>query len=134
MDKRKAIILLTALFIDVIGPRTAMLTVLITVIVIDYLTGVLRAIYERRLDSRVGARGIIKKISYLAAVALAHQIDLWLGTGDALRSLSISLFIANEAWSNVENIAVMGIVFPQPVLAKIKEMMGKAQLEKNEEK
>jgi toxin secretion/phage lysis holin len=134
MDRRKAVILLTGLFINAIGPRTAMLTVLMTVIVIDYITGVLRAIYERRLCSKVGARGIIKKISYLAAVALAHQIDLWLGTGDALRSLSISLFIANEAWSNVENIAVMGIVFPQPVLAKIKEMMGKAQLEKNEEK
>lgn len=37
-------------------------------------------------------RGIIKKISYLAAVALTHQIDIWLGTGDALRSLSVSLF------------------------------------------
>jgi toxin secretion/phage lysis holin len=129
MDKRKASILLTAFFIDVIGPRTAMLNVLIAVIAIDYLTGVLRAIYERRLDSRVGARGIIKKIGYLTAIALAHQIDVWLGTGDALRSLSLSLFIANEAWSNIENLASMGIVFPQPVLARIKEMMGKEQLE-----
>lgn len=117
MDRKKALVLFTAFLIDALGPRTAMLNVLIAVIVIDYLTGVLRAIYERKLNSRVGARGIIKKISYLTAVALTHQIDIWLGTGDALRSLSISLFIANEAWSNL---AVMGIVFPQPVLVKIK--------------
>ena len=128
MDRKKALVLFTAFLIDALGPRTAMLNVLIAVIVIDYLTGVLRAIYERKLNSRVGARGIIKKISYLTAVALTYQIDIWLGTGDALRSLSISLFIANEAWSNL---AVMGIVFPQPVLVKIKKMMGKEQLEKN---
>ena len=127
MDRKKALVVVTGLILDAIGPPTAMLTVLMTVIVIDYITGVLRAIYERRLCSKVGAKGIIKKIGYLTAVALTNQIDIWLGTGDALRSLSISLFIANESWSSVENIAAMGIVFPKPVIAKIKAMMDKGE-------
>ncbi len=131
MDRKKALVLLTGLVINALGPPSALLNILIACIALDYMTGVLRAAYERRMNSRIGAKGIIKKISYLVAVALAHQLDLWLGTGDALRSLSMSLFIGNEVWSNVENLAVMGIVFPQPVLVKIKEMMGKEQLEKN---
>ena len=125
MDRRKIMVILTALVIDVIGPRSTMLNVLIAVIAIDYITGVLRAIYERRLCSRVGARGIIKKISYMAAVALVHQIDLWLGTGDAFRSLSLSLFIANEVWSSLENLATVGIIFPRSVIVKIRELMGR---------
>lgn len=130
-DKKKAVIILSGLVIDALGAQSALLRILIACIALDYITGVLRAAYERRINSRIGARGIIKKISYLVAVALGHQLDLWLGTGDALRSLSMSLFIGNEVWSNVENLAVMGIVFPQPVLDKIKEMMGREQLEKN---
>lgn len=132
MDKKKALVVLTGLIINALGPPSALLDILIACIALDYITGVLRAAYERRLNSIIGARGIIKKISYLVAVALAHQLDLWLGTGDALRSLSMSLFIGNEVWSNIENLAVMGIVFPQPVLEKIKEMMGREQLGKNE--
>ncbi len=132
MDKKKALVVLTGLIIDALGPPSALLNILIVCIVLDYITGVLRAAYEKRMNSYVGAKGIIKKISYFIAVALAHQLDLWLGTGDALRSLSISLFIGNEAWSNIENLAIMGIVFPEPVLSKIREIIGKEQLEKNE--
>lgn len=130
MDKKKAFAILTGLIIDALGPPSALLNILIVCIVLDYITGVLRAAYEKRMNSYVGAKGIIKKISYFIAVALAHQLDLWLGTGDALRSLSISLFIGNEAWSNIENLAIMGIVFPEPVLSKIREIIGKEQLEK----
>ncbi len=132
MDKKKALVVLTGLIINTLGPPSALLDILIACIALDYITGVLRAAYERRMNSYVGAKGIIKKISYFIAVALAHQLDLWLGTEDALRSLSMSLFIGNEVWSNIENLAVMGIVFPQPVLEKIKEMMGREQLGKNE--
>lgn len=131
MNRKKALVVLTGLVINALGPQSALLNILIACIALDYITGVLRAAYERRMNSRIGAKGIIKKISYLVAMALAHQLDLWLGTGDALRSLSMSLFVGNEVWSNMENLAVMGIVFPQPVLVKIKEMMGKEQLEKN---
>jgi toxin secretion/phage lysis holin len=127
VDKKKALVVLTGLIINALGPPSALLDILIACIALDYITGVLRAAYERRMNSRIGARGIIKKISYLTAVALAHQIDLWLGTGNALRSLSMSLFIGNEAWSNVENLAAMGIVFPKPVIEKIKEMMDATQ-------
>ena len=122
-EKRALYIFVTAIFVDLLGPPTALLSVLLVCIGLDYFTGVLRAAYERKLSSRVGARGIIKKIGYLSAVALAHQFDLWLGTGDEIRSLSVSLFIANEGWSNIENLAAIGIGFPKPVLDKVRSIM-----------
>ena len=134
IDKRKAVIFFSALVLDALGPRNALINVLITVIVLDYATGLLRAGYECKMNSLVGAKGIIKKIGYLVGVALAHQIDLWLHTGDAFRAMSISLFIANETWSNIENLAVLGIVFPKSLLGKIKEMMDPEQLIKNGKK
>ena len=37
---------------------------LLILIVVDYITGVLRAIYDRELNSGVGRKGIIKKIGF----------------------------------------------------------------------
>lgn len=113
----------TTIILTVLGPPTALLKILLTVIALDYFTGVLKAGYERRLNSNIGAKGIIKKIGYMAGVALAHQIDAWVGSGDAFRLLSMSLFIANEAWSNAENLAAVGVALPKPVVDKIKEFM-----------
>lgn len=130
MEEKKAVaIFITAIFIDLLGPPDALLRILLVCIALDYFTGLLRAAYQRRLSSKVGARGIIKKIGYLSAVALAHQFDLWLGTGDEIRSLSVSLFIANEGWSNIENLAAIGIGFPKPVLDKLRAIMANGDKE-----
>lgn len=128
-EKKAAIIFITAIFIDLLGPPDALLRILLVCIALDYFTGLLRAAYQRRLSSKIGAKGIIKKIGYLSAVVLAHQFDLWLGTGDEIRSLAVSLFIANEGWSNIENLAAIGIGFPKLVLDKLRAIMANGDKE-----
>lgn len=84
----------------------------------DYVTGILAAIYEQKLDSRVGFRGVLKKIVILTIVSLAHFL------GDlteipALRDLVIGFYIANESLSILENATRMQI----PCTDKLKDVL-----------
>ena len=63
-----------------------------------YITGVLAALYEKRLNSEVGFRGILKKVVILLIVGLAHMIENAAGiTG--IRDIVIGFYIANEGIS-----------------------------------
>lgn len=68
------------------------LQLLLIVIVLDYITGLCKAVYTKKLNSTVGAKGIIKKIGYLIIVALAVVLDKIAGNTGAIRSLVIYFF------------------------------------------
>ncbi len=90
------------------------LQILVAFIVIDYLTGLGAAFVGKRLDSRVGWRGIVKKVGYFVLVALAHLLDR--GTGMAapvLQTATIWFLIANEGISITENLGEIGVPIPQ---------------------
>jgi len=42
------------------------LEILLLMIVLDYSTGVLKAIFNKKLNSEIGAKGIIKKVRLLS--------------------------------------------------------------------
>ena len=93
---------------------------LITFVVLDYLTGVLVAIVERKLSSEVGARGIAKKVTIFALIGIAHLIDQFvLHSGATLRTAIVFFYIANECLSVIENSVRLGL----PVPAKFKEVL-----------
>ena len=58
-----------------VGDIDGLFIALIIFVVIDYITGVLKAIYLRKLSSEVGAVGILKKICIFILVAVANVID-----------------------------------------------------------
>ena len=83
-------------------------TALLVCIVIDYLTGVLAALYEKRLNSEVGFKGILKKVMILLIVILAQMIENAAGiTG--IRDIVIGFYIANEGISVLENAGRMNV-------------------------
>ena len=51
------------------------LIVLIVVMIIDYLSGMAQAYVSHTLNSRIGVIGILKKVGYLATVAVAVIAD-----------------------------------------------------------
>ena len=54
---------------------------------VDYITGVMVAISEKKLSSAVGFRGICRKILLFALVGIAHTLDTHVvGSGSALRT------------------------------------------------
>ena len=93
---------------------------LIAFVVIDYLTGIMCAIVDKRLSSNVGLRGIFRKVLIFIMVGIAHVIDSQIiGSGDALRTAVIFFYISNEGVSLLENAGHMGLPIPE----KLKEVL-----------
>ena len=101
-----------------LGGFDNILITLITLIVIDYVTGVVSAVYEKKLSSSVGYKGIVKKVLMLLVVGLAVSLQNVLPQGVPLREITILFFTANEGLSVLENAAKV-IPLPQ----KLKDVL-----------
>ena len=105
------------------GGFDMVLRVLLVLIVIDYITGVISAIYNKNLSSAIGFNGLLKEVGILAIVAVGHMVSIGLNIAE-IRSLVIGFYIANEGISILENTGRMGVPLPQKlidVLAQLKE-------------
>ena len=85
----------------------------LSIILIDYITGVLSAIYNKKLSSKIGLKGILKKFCYLLIVALAVVLDNLLQLNSIIRNGVIYFLIANDGISVIENVGNMGIKLPK---------------------
>ncbi len=122
---RKILAVICTAFSFLFGGMDGLLTALIALIVLDYITGVLAAISEKKLSSAVGAKGIAKKIFMLAIVAVANIIDAnVIGEGHALRTVTAVFYVVNECISLIENAGRLGVPVPKKlmdVLAQLRE-------------
>ena len=98
---------------------------LIVIIIIDYITGVLSAIYNKKLSSKIGFRGIIKKFSYIFIVALSVVLDKILGNTGTVRNLVIYFFVANDGISILENVSEMNIPLPKKLIEILEQLKDK---------
>lgn len=119
----------------VFGAWSPTMTILIAFMIADYVTGCLvAAIKGDGLDSRIGALGLLKKFGMIGLVALAHQLDIVLGTS-ILRDTCALLYLANEAISITENAGKLGIWVPEPLIKAIAVLKNRAeQPETNDDK
>lgn len=113
--------LATALVYFLGGWDIALQTLLI-VIVLDYITGICKAIYNKKINSSVGLKGIMKKIGYLIIVAVAVILDNITGNTGAIRTLVIYFFVANEGISILENWGGMGLPLPQKLTDTLEQL------------
>lgn len=115
----------------IFGGLDKIFLILLTVIVIDYITGLCRAIINKKLNSMIGIKGIIKKIGYLLIVAVSVVIDSMTNTPNVVRSLVINFFIVNEIISIVENWGQIGMPLPDKLLQVLEQLKGGEQDGKN---
>lgn len=98
---------------------------LLIVMAIDYITGLCKAIYKRKLNSSIGMKGIIKKFGYLIIIILATLFDRLINDDTmAIRTLVIYFFVSNESLSILENWGALGLPLPKKlyeVFEKLKE-------------
>lgn len=108
-----------------LGGLDGSLYTLCAFVVVDYITGVLKAIVEHKLSSHIGAEGITKKVMIFLLVGIAHLLDVEIvGNGNVLRDAVIFFYLSNEGLSIIENTIKLGLPVPQKlkdVLNQIKE-------------
>lgn len=112
-----------------LGTWDTALAVLVCFMVLDYVTGLLRAYVNKEVSSDVGLKGIARKAVIFVVLIVAVLLDRLLNTGNwVFRTLICYFYIANEGISLLENCAGLGLPIPE----KLKEAL--SQLKEGEKK
>ena len=118
-----------------LGGCDGLLYALIVFVVLDYITGVLCAIADRKLSSAVGFKGICRKVLIFALVGIANILDVHvIGTGCVVRTATIFFYISNEGVSILENAANLGLPIPKKVKEVLKQLHDGAESEDDNER
>jgi len=110
------------------GGWSALLTILLAFVVMDYISGVLAAGKEGKLSSEVGLWGIAKKVMIFGIVAAAHLVDRALGDAHLFRDAAIFFFLANELLSVIENSGRLGVPIPSMLRRAVEVLRGKGDV------
>lgn len=109
------------------------LVILVIMMVIDYITGMVSAWINKDLSSREGIIGIVKKICYMALVAVAMGVDWLIYCGisaakitaayDMWFGLLVAIWlIINEMISVLENLSRIGVPMPLFLTKAVKKL------------
>ncbi len=106
------------------GSLDGLILALIAFMILDYITGVIVGIIQKKLSSSTGFEGILKKGLILIVVSVGHILDTQLfgGESSVCRSAVIGFYIANEGISILENVGKMGLSLPEK-LKKVLEQL-----------
>ena len=96
--------------------------VLVAFMIIDQVTGVIVAYINNEIDSRVGFKGILKKVLILIALIVAVLLDRLMGVEWTFRTVVCYFFIGNEGWSILENIGKTGLPIPNKLKDKLAQL------------
>lgn len=110
------------------GSYDKVMCTLVILMVLDYIAGVIKAVYTKSLSSEIGFKGLLKKIAMLVIVALANTIQNLMGGNVAVREIVIMFYIANEGISILENAAVILPQMPE----KLKDILLQLRGDNNE--
>ena len=106
-----------------LGGLDGLLIALLVFMVLDYITGMMCAISDKKLSSEVGFKGICKKVVILLLVGVANVVDVHVvGTGSALRGAVICFYLSNEGLSLLENAAHIGLPVPDKLKAVLEQL------------
>ena len=119
-----------------IGGWDAAMITLISVMVVDYLTGILVAgVFHNSpktengaLESKAGWKGLCRKGVTLLIVLVAARLDIILGT-EFIRDAVVIGYIANEVISIIENAGLMGVPIPSAIEKAIEVLQSKGEEE-----
>lgn len=113
-----------------LGGCDGLLYALIAFVIIDYITGVMCAVIDKRLSSEVGFKGIFKKVLIFLLAGVANILDVQvIGTGSVLRTAVIFFYISNEGVSLLENAAHLGLPIPQKVKTVLEQLHERSESE-----
>ncbi len=99
------------------------LQILLFLMIADYVSGLLKALKTKTVDSEVMFWGGIRKIIVLVVIGLATLVDQWLGDLSGLcRTAAIFFYIAREGLSVTENLGVLGVPMPDAIKDRLSQV------------
>ena len=115
-----------------LGGCDGLLIALVVFVAVDYVTGVMCAISDKKLSSEVGFKGICRKVLIFLLVGIANILDVQvIGTGSVLRTAVIFFYLSNEGVSLLENAAHLGLPVPEKMKDILAQLHDRAEKEEN---
>lgn len=109
-----------------LGGCDGLIIALILFVVIDYITGVMCAVVDKKLSSTVGFKGIFRKVLIFMLVGIANIIDVQvIKSGSVLRTAVVFFYLSNEGLSLIENAAHLGLPVPDKLKAVLEQLHDK---------
>ena len=117
-----------------LGGFDGLLYALLVFVVLDYLTGVMCAVADKKLSSAVGFKGICRKVLIFALVGVGHLLDTHvIGSGSILRTAITFFYLSNEGLSLIENAAYLGLPIPSKLRTILEQLHDRAEKENEKE-
>lgn len=115
-----------------LGAISVPVVVLLIMMVVDYLTGMTAAWMHNELSSKIGAKGILKKVGYMALIVVAAGVDylIWAGVAAVQVDIGYKMWfgllvavwlIINEMISILENLSRMDVPLPDFLVKAIEK-------------
>ena len=118
-----------------LGGCDGLLIALVVFVAVDYVTGVMCAISDKKLSSEVGFKGICRKVLIFLLVGIANILDVQvIGTGSVLRTAVIFFYLSNEGVSLLENAAHLGLPVPEKMKDILAQLHDRAENTESEGK
>ena len=116
-----------------LGGCDGLMYALIAFVVVDYITGIMCAIVDKKLSSEVGFKGICKKVLIFLLVGMANILDVnIIGSGSVLRTAAMFFYLSNEGVSLLENAAHLGLPVPNSMKEVLQQLHDRAENGGNE--
>jgi len=110
-------------FMYLIGGWQLLLTILVVFMFIDIATGIIKALIQKKLNSKIGYKGFLKKATIMLVIILANWLDI-LTTSDVpvFKTLAIYFYIGMEGLSILENLNHIGVPIPKAISKYINQI------------
>ncbi len=122
-------------FMYLIGGWQLLLTILVVFMFIDIATGIIRALIKKKLNSKIGYIGFLKKATIMLVIILANWLDI-LTTSDmpVFKTLAIYFYIGMEGLSILENLNQIGVPIPKPITKYLNQISKEEKQNKKEKR
>lgn len=107
-----------------VGGWDILLLTLVIFMIFDYITGILKGIFKKNLDSKIGFWGIIRKFIIMIVVSTSYILSNLVNQSLPLREIVIIFFISNEGISILEN-SVVFIPIPKQLKKVLQQLRDK---------
>jgi len=118
-----------AAFTYIFGGWDTCIIVLVCFNCIDYITGLIAATIQGKLNSHIGFNGMLRKATIFLVLIVAVLLDRLLNNNTwVFRTLICYFYISNEGISVLENCGKCGLPIPKKILKTLEQLKNKEEV------